>query len=137
MTAQVRDVEHEEQPLNTFDLMTDPVKPYTSFWPVFIVFFFFTVTAILQLIANIQTKSHLVVAVNQLAQRAQQSQVKEAALSGLAHDVLALAPTSAVAQQIVTDFQIQVRNQAPRQGVAAGSPATPAPAASPNTAPNQ
>jgi hypothetical protein len=120
--------------LNIFEFMNDSAKQYTSFWPVFIVFFFFTITAILQLISNVQAKDHLQAGVAQLSRGAQQAQAKETALSGLAHDLIDLAPTSAIAQQIVTDFRIQVKNQAPKQRAATGgAPAPGAPAANTNT----
>lgn len=99
-------------------------KPYNAFWPVFIVFFFFTITAIIQLISNIQAKGNLNAAVVQLSKGVAQAKAKSAALNGLAHDLIDLAPTSGPAQQIVTDFRIQMK-AAPAK---ASAPAATAPA---------
>ena len=114
-------------------------KPYNAFWPVFIVFFFFTVTAVIQLISNIQAKRNLGAAVVQLSKGVAQAKAKGAALNALAHDLIDLAPTSGPAQQIVTDFRIQMK-AAPNKASAPASQATaPTPAASApaTTAPKQ
>ncbi len=75
--------------------MNDTVRTYNPFWPVFIVFFFFVVTSILQLISNVQAKNNLQAAVAQLSKGVTQAQAKSAALNGLARDLVDLAPSSA------------------------------------------
>jgi hypothetical protein len=115
--------------------MNETAKQYTAFWPVFLVFLCFTITNILNLIGNLETKSHLATALNQLAQSYNKAQAKEAALRGIAHDLIGLAPTSAVAQQIVTDFKIQEKGAPAGTGSAATAPA-PTNAATSNNAPS-
>ena len=107
-------------------------KHYNAFWPVFIVFFFFTVTAIIQLISNIQAKSNLNAALVQLSKGVAQAKAKGAALNALAHDLIELAPTSSAAQQIVTDFRIQMKAAPNKVSAPASQPpaAAPTPAAS-------
>lgn len=118
--------------------MNESTKQYTAFWPVLLVFVCFTVTNILNLIGNLETRSNLVTAVNQLAQGYNKARAKEAALSGLAHDLVDLASTSPVAQQIVTDFHIQLKNQPAGTNPAPSAPApVPANAATDGNAPKQ
>jgi hypothetical protein len=107
--------------------MNDTAKQYSAFWPVLLVFLCFTVTNLLNLYGNLETRSNLRSTLVQLKQGAMQAQAKKEALSGLAQDLIALSPTSPVAQQIVTDFHIQLRNPP------AGQPAAPAPSAPPAT----
>ncbi len=123
-----------EQKIQTAPKQTESFQPismnsktYNAFWPVFIVFFFFTITAIIQLVSNIQAKRNLTAAVEQLSKGVAQAKAKGAALNGLAHDLIDLAPTSGPAQQIVSDFRIQMR-AAPNK---ASAPASQAPAAAP------
>lgn len=115
--------------------MNETAKQYTAFWPVLIVFVCFTITNILSLIGNLETKKNLEVGVAQLAQNYYKAKAKEAALRGLAQDLIGLAPTSLVAQQIVTDFHIQVKNP-PRGMNPTPSAVTPTNAATGTTTPN-
>jgi len=116
----------------SFEPISMNSKPYNAFWPVFIVFFFFTFTAILQLYSNLQARSNLNAAVVQLSKGVAQAKAKGAALNGLAHDLIDLAPTSGPAQQIVTDFRIQMKAAPAKASAPASQPAVaaPAPAAS-------
>ena len=114
--------------------MTENAKQYTAFWPVLLVFLCFTITNLLSLYGNLETRSSLITAVNQLVVGYNKAQAKEAALRGIAHDLIELAPTSLIAQQIVTDFHIQVKNPPSQASPAATAPAS-APAPAPANAP--
>jgi hypothetical protein len=112
-------------------------KLYTAFWPVFLVFLFFNLTAIWQIVGSVKTKHNLEQALAKLDEGVAQSQAKASALTGLAHDLLELAPSSPVAQQIVTDFKIKVRNQVAPTGASADMPSQSISSAIPVSIPSQ
>ena len=127
------EAELKKETFSDFENMSVTAKQYTPFWPVFIVFFFFVITAVLQLVSNLEAKKNLQASVALLTKGVERAKAKNDTLNGLAHDLIQLAPTSAPAQQIVNDFRIQVKNGAPRSNAPANA-AAPTPAA-PTTAP--